>query len=221
MKSNYIVLLGILLAFSACEGNEPEPMPQIRGEVNLTVPLSRQMTMYQKFTHYCPGGSFVKATDTIILKVVLEDGKKFFDEYGTQGSESAEVRDHRTRMPITIEIDVLRIFDRSNSYLFASLPSDKILVDSTYTGMLWQDDCSVVTTSDSTIFEGDQPGLIALFAIDTVQIFDQKLMTAGAHEQGIANKYVMYDGAHLYMSYHEEFNLGQPYRLNGWLRIEP
>lgn len=221
MKLYTLFLLGLILAISSCEEDDPGPTPQIRGEVNLTVPLSRQKTLYQRFTNSCPGGNFDTDADTIVLEVILEDGIKFFDEYGTSGSMNSDVRNHQTRMRVEAEVGVLRIFDRPNSYLFASLQADEILVDSTYSEVLWRDDCAVLTTTDSTVFEGTQPGLMTLFALDTIQLFGQKLMAAGPHEPGIKNKYVMYDARHLYMSYDEVIDPNAAPRMIGWIRIEP
>lgn len=221
MKFQSIFLLGLIVTLSACDDEDPEPTLPPRGEVNLTTPLNRQKTLYQKFTNSCPGGNFDSDTDTLVLEVILEDGKKFFEEYGTSGSMSSDVRNHRTRMAVTPEIGVLRIFDRADSYLFSSLPQDEILVDSTYSQVLWQDDCSVVTIADSTTFSDTEPGLITLFALDTIQLFGQKFMTAGPHEPGIVNKFLMYDARHLYMSYDEVIDPTAIPQLIGWIRIEP
>ncbi len=221
MKLHFILLLGILVAFTSCDDDDPGPTLPPRGEVNLTTPLNRQKTLYQRFTNSCPGGNFDSDLDTIVLEVVLEDGKKFFDEYGTSGSMSSNVRNHRTRMPIIPEIGVLRISDRSDSYLFASLHTDEILIDSTYSKVLWQDNCSVLTATDSTVFDGSQPGLMTSFALDTIQLFGQKLMVAGPQEPGIVYPYIMYDARHLYMSYDEVIDPTAVPQLIGWIRVEP
>jgi len=220
MKSYFLLLLGLIVVMGSCKDDEPKPMLPKRGEVNLTTPLSRQKTTYQKFSTSCKPGSFDTDTDTIILEVILDDGKKYFEEYGTPGSMSSEIRNHRTRMEVLPEVGVLRIFDRSESYLFASLPKDEILLDSSFSQTVWQDGCAILTISDSTVFAGVQPGLITNFSLDTILSLDQKYMYTEPEQPDDINKYILYDGRHMYVSYDEELQPALASRMVGWIRVE-
>jgi hypothetical protein len=221
MRLLFVASLGLLIALGSCKDDDPEPMLPERGEINLTTPLSRQKTTYQQFTTNCRPSGFDTDNDTIILEVVLEDGIKYFDEYGTAGSMSSEVRAHRTRMRILPEVGVLRIFDRSDSYLFASLPGDEILLDSTYSEVLWQAEfCEILTVSDSSRFVGSVPGLITNFTLDTVLSLDQKFMTPIPAPAGSEYQYTLYDARHLYLAYDANYDPGAGTMMTGWMRIK-
>ena len=227
MKNLSYCFIGIILFAFSCEKAGVVPSPFKEGVVHFKNLKAGQQSRFVRYTLECnfSEDTFEWTGDTLILKVVQEGKKLFFQESLTPHStmyQQGVFLDPIT-YPIERQVDKLYLPQREDSRLFYFFGSDFLILKketSTLLNHLEQDNCHMKLKGET--FTGDEIGIIDRFEFGPMKIENKMAVSCIPIYLGI-DAYLGYDLDQLYLSHvihKSEFNGQRTDRVEGWFLLE-
>ena len=212
MRQRLLLPLLLSLFLVACSKDD-DGTPIARGDIDLSNPKVGQFSTFLRYTTSCddPTGAFEYTGDTLVVRVIREGGKIFFEESLTPHSPTRLAGNglDPVKYPFTKIGDNALIPVRGSSNLFFFYANDTLRLKTPPGVVLKQDACMLVENNDP--FIGNDIGQVANFDIGPLKMRDK--LAASCEPYFSLDAYLIYDEHQLYMSH--VLNFG----VNGWVLL--
>lgn len=208
MKPTFFCLLSAGLMFAACETTPIDPIDPPKApiapanSISLRTPVEGQMNQYVRYEMACENAGQASGWtgDTLIVKVVSENGQFFLEESMTPGSSIFQQGGFQEliQYPITPEGEYVLIPERNLSALFFFYGNDTLHLDPEHDVELKQSDCGLNIAE--TPFIGNEIGFVPEFKLGELLQQDKTVVSCVPMVLDL-DAYLFYEESHLFMSH--------------------
>ena len=170
-----LLLIALMVTVVSCDrDDEMSPIPVLE-EVNLRALSHGQQTIFVRLDAICGLDTPMYSGDTIIWRVVEEDGNLFFEEQFTVGSPQFDANPMAVRYPVVQEDNYILIPSREESALFFFYGNDTIFTQPEHTAVLTQSECLPFIVD--VPFEGDEIAFMPEFDLFGISLRNETVVS--------------------------------------------
>ncbi|MEM7162881.1 MAG: hypothetical protein AAF487_10635 [Bacteroidota bacterium] len=217
---NVVLYMAFLLFLAACEKEQLQPIVN-HNQIDLSNPKVGQISCYVEYNAACALGnsSYSFSQDTLIVKLIEQDGVLHFMEYLSYHSPSHLDGSFGNPIyhPVIFENDYMLIPERQRSELFYFYGNDTVHIDPVHDLDLNQNGCYLYHPTGEQ-FVGEEIGFS-----DEVEfgMINKQEKTVVSCVPTILNldAYIVYDRSSIHVS-HTIHTTTEEKKINGWVLLD-
>ncbi len=217
---NVFKTLVFLLLLSSCEKNINQPIVN-HNQIDLSNPKVGQISCYVEYNAACALGnsSYSFSQDTLIVKVIEQDGDLHFMEYLTYHSPSHQDGSFGNPKiyPVYFEQDYMLIPERQKSELFFFYGNDTMHINPVHDLDLQQDGCYLYHPTGEQ-FIGEEIGFSETVDFGMIHK-EEKTVVSCVPTILDLDAYIVYDLNSIQVSHTIQTTLNDQ-NINGWVLVE-
>lgn len=217
---NVLKTLAFLLILSSCEKNVDQPIIN-HNQIDLSNPKVGQTSCYVEYNAACALGnsSYAFSQDTLIVKIIEQDGELHFMEYLTFHSPSHQDGSFGNPIvhPVIFENDYMLIPERQKSELFYFYGNDTVHINPVHDLDLQQNGCYLYHPTGEQ-FVGGEIGYSETVSFGMVYK-EAKTVVSCVPTILDLDAYIVYDRSGIHVSHTIQTTTTEQ-SINGWVILD-